>query len=154
MTATDWRTYATEANQQRFADAHARLDDLEVHPDGTITTYGVEGEYAQPQRREDERFTDWYDQAVLAAAQDEFERHCEQADFDRAYPEPADGARIEWEGDGGTLYAAYRQDLPEFSGGSWWLYGTDLRMTWRQLVTEYQLPTGLADVAMLVEEQR
>jgi hypothetical protein len=92
------------------------------------------------------------DQAVLASAQYEFERQCDEADFDRAFPEPADGARIEWEGAGGTLYAAYRQDLPEHEGGSWWLYGSDERMSWRQLVGEYRLPERLVDVATLVEE--
>jgi hypothetical protein len=142
MTTTGWRIHATETNQQRFAAAQTRLDDG-LHPPGPV---------GDTQRRKDEKFTDWYDQAVLASAQDEFERQCDEADFDRTFPEPADGARIEWEGEGGTLYAAYRQDLPEYEGGSWWLYGSDERMSWRHLVGKYRLPERLVDVATLVEE--
>lgn len=138
---TDWRTLATEANQQKFADAQARLDFDDYPP----------GEPGRKKRAEDERFTTWYDQAVLSASQDEFERQCEADEFNARWPEPADGARIEWEDRDGALYAAYRQDLPEHAGGSWWLYGSDLRYGWRELVGEYELPADLVDVTLLVE---
>lgn len=142
MTATDWRTHATQANQQRFGDAQARLDFDDYPP----------GEAGRRQRAEDERFADWYDQAVNAASQEEFERQCEDDELNARWPEPADGARIEWEGDDGTLFAAYRQDLPEHAGGSWFLYGSDDRHTWGRLVAEYRLPQWLDDVALLTEE--
>lgn len=138
---TDWRTVATEANQQRFADAQARLDEGDYPP----------GDAGRAQQAEDQRFADWYDQAVNAAAQDEFERQSERDEFDRLFPEPADGFRIEWEDSEGFLVAAYRQDELEHDGGSWWLYGGDQRCDWRSLVAEYRLPAGLTDVTVLVD---
>lgn len=156
MTATDWRTHDTEANQQRFANAQARLDDLEVQPDGTVTVRGVDGEYTQAMRDEDERFTNWYDANVLSPAHDEHERQGEIEEFQRRWPEPPDGTRIEFEADRGRLYAAYRENDPDHDQieARWYLYGSDEAWTWRDLVFRYRIPEGLADVAMLVEEQR
>lgn len=153
MTTTDWRTLATEANQQLFADAQGRLDDCEVQPDGTVTVNvrGVDVEYTAVMRAEDEKFTGWYDRNVLAAAQEEFERRGKVDEFHRHWPEPVDGARIEWEDAAGTLHAAYRQDQPEHDGGSWYRYGCDSRWTWERLVREHRLPAGLVDVAVLVD---
>lgn len=141
MTAADWRIHATEANQQKFGDAQARLDEGD-YPAGPA---------GNRQRVEDERFADWYDQAVNQCAQDEFERQGEADEFNRHWPEPPDGARIEWEADDGRLHAACRHDIPEHEGGSWWEYGRDDRYTWPRLVAEYRFPDGLDDIAVLVD---
>jgi hypothetical protein len=143
MPATDWRQHATPEAQREFADAQYRLDNL---------NFGEEG-YTPEQAEADKKLTDRYDRLVLQPAQDEFERQGEAEEFAHRYPEPADGSRIEWEGERGTVYAAQRMDFPEYDGGSWWLYGdSEYRRSWLELVREYHIPDGLADVVLLVEK--
>jgi hypothetical protein len=139
MTATDWRTHDTPAAREAFQDAQARLDEGE-RQDGQP--------YTLEQRAEDEKLTDRYDRLVLGPAHDEFLRQRDEDEFNHHFPEPADGARIEWEGHGGTLFAAFRQDIPEHEGGSWWLYGSDERYTWRRLIVEYEI--RMDDLTLLV----
>lgn len=143
MTAPDWRIHATAANQQKFADAQARLDEGDYPP----------GEPGHALRREDQRFTDWYDQAVNAASWDELERQGEIADFQQRWPEPADGARIEFEADRGKVYGAYRENDPDHEQieARWYLYGSDEAWTWPDLVFRFQLPEHLDDVTVLVD---
>jgi hypothetical protein len=143
MTATDWRTHATASNQQRFADAQARLDEGDYPP----------GDAGDNLRREDQRFADWYDQAVNAAGWDEFERQGDEDEFRRRYPEPADGSRIEFEADRGTVYGAFRQNDPDHEQveARWYLYGSNEAWTWRDLVFRYQIDMG--DLTVLVEEK-
>lgn len=139
MTAVDWRTLATEQAQREFADAQARLDD---------GLNDLATEAGRVQAAADEKFTDWYDANVLNPAQDEFERQCDEDVFNRHYPEPADGTRVEFEANRGVVFGAFREDVPEHEGGSWWLYGDDERRTWRWLVVEYQL--RMDDLTVLV----
>jgi hypothetical protein len=135
---TDWRTLATEANQQRFADAQARLDEGDYPP----------GEAGDAQRKADELFTTWYDANVNGAAQDEHERQGEEEEFNRRFPEPVDGSRFEWEDRDGVVHGAYRQDFPP-SVGDWWIYGdVNGPYTWRRLVAERHL--HMDDLAFLV----
>jgi hypothetical protein len=133
---TDWRTLATEANQQRFADAQARLDEGDYPP----------SEAGDAQRKADELFTTWYDANVLGAAQDEFERQGEEEDFRRHYPEPVEGSRFEWEDADGVMHGAYRLDRP--GGSVWWAYGEANPYTWRGLVAEHNL--HMDDLTFLV----
>jgi hypothetical protein len=140
VTATDWRTYDTPEAREAFQDAQERLDEGE-RQDGQP--------YTLEQRDEDEKLTDRYDRLVLGPAHYEFLRQCEEDEFARRFPEPDDGSRIEWEGHGGTLIAAFRQDLPEHEGGSWWLYGSDERYTWRHLVASFRFH-DVDDLTLLV----
>jgi hypothetical protein len=66
----------TDADQERFADAQARLDE------GDYPT----GEAGRAQEAEDKRFTDWYDQAVNGAAHDEFERQARRGRVPQPLP--------------------------------------------------------------------
>jgi hypothetical protein len=135
---TDWHALATEDNQQRFADAQARLDEGDYPP----------GEAGEAQRAEDKRFADWYDANVNAAAQDEHERQGEEEEFRRHFPEPVDGSRFEWEDREGVVHGAYRQDFPP-SVGDWWVYGdVDSPYSWRRLVAEHNL--HMDDLTFLV----
>jgi hypothetical protein len=135
---TDWRTLATEDNQQRAAEAQSRLDDLGVHPDGTVTTYRVDRGYPPAMRASDKRFTDWYDRNVLGAAQDEYARRREEDEFRLHYPEPPDGSRFMWEDVDGTTHVAHRRDYDFLlDGPHWWVNGHVY--TWRRLVVEFDL---------------
>lgn len=131
MAATDWRVHATPEAEQAFADAQSRLDEGD-YPDG---------EAGQVLRQCDEALTDRYDRLVLQAAQEEFARKADDAEFARLFPEPPDGGRIEFEyGDG--FHAAYRQDQREDSH-DWWLYGENGDcFTWRRLIGEFELEPG------------
>lgn len=142
MVTPDWREHATPEAQQAFADAQARLDEGDYPP----------GEAGREQERADEELTDRYDRLVLQPAQDEFERQRDEDKFNQHYPEPPDLARIEFEY-GGDFYAAYRMDVPERQGGTWWLYGPDGEpRTWRQLVVEFQF--DMDGVTVLVDRSK
>ncbi len=138
MAATDWRQHTTEEAQQALANAQYRLDNL---------NFGEEG-YTPEQAEADKKLTDRYDALVLGPAQDEFERRREADEFNRLYPEPADGGRIEFEyGDG--WHAAYRQDQAE-GNGDWWLYGENGDCySWRRLIGEFEL--GPDDITYLIK---
>lgn len=142
MTTTDWREHATPEAQRAFADAQYRLDNL---------NFGEEG-YTREQAEADRELTDRYDRLVLQPAHDEFERQSDEAEFARAFPEPADGGRIEF-GYGDGFHAAYRQDQAK-GNGDWWLYGKNGGCySWRRLIGEFELKPGdityLADAARL-----
>lgn len=139
MTATDWRTYDTPEAREEFAAAQTRLDATDFRPDGAgYETLGVD-HYTRDMAAADQKIVDRYDRLVLQPAHAEFERQCEQAEFEAHFPEPADGARIEWESSG-KVYGAYRQDDGDNAGvGTWWLYGEDKPYTWRGLVCEFQV---------------
>lgn len=147
--AIGWRQRDTPELREAFAAAQTRLDECEIREGGGYTTVGVE-HYTRDMIDADQKLADRYDRLVLQPAHAELERQCEDAEFAARWPEPPDGARIEWEGDDGTLYAAFRQDLPECEEGSWWTYGSGYHWSWRHLVCEYRIPEG-PDVTMLAE---
>ncbi len=140
MTTADWRSYDTPEAREAFHAAQERLDEGE-RQDGQP--------YTLEQRAEDEKAADRYDRLVLQPAHYEFLRQCDEDEFNHRFPEPDDGSRIEWEGHGGTLCAAFRQDIPEHEGGSWWLYGCNERYDWRRLIVEFEIQ--MADLTLLVE---
>jgi hypothetical protein len=128
-TPTGWRQFDTKEARDAFADARARLDNLDFGEDG----------YTPERAAEDRRITDRYERLVLQPAQAEFEQLCDDAEFARHFPEPADGSRVEFEQDG-VVYGAFR-----FEGGEgeedadgrplhWWLYGSNQPWSWRGLV--------------------
>lgn len=139
MTTTDWRTFDTPEFRRAFGDAQFRLDEGLYPP----------GEAGREMAKADQKLTDRYDRLVLQPAHAEFERDCDQAEFEAAYPEPADGGRIEWES-GDKVYAAYRSDdSADAEIGTWYLYGDDLPYTWRHLIGEFEISPD--SITLLVE---
>jgi hypothetical protein len=130
----------TDADQERFADAQARLDD-DDYPAGP-------GGAAQ--RRADTQFTDWYDQAVLSANDDKYAQEADEDEFRQHYPEPPDGSRIEWMDRDDIGQAAVRMDGVD-TPLNWGVYGQADGRTWRQLVVEYGIPADLVGVTFLTE---
>jgi hypothetical protein len=129
--AVDWRQHATPEAQQAFADAQARLDEGDYPP----------GEEGASKRWRDEVLTERYDRLVLGPAHYEHLRQCDEAEFAQHFPEPGDGARIEFSHDG-TTYGAFRDDVLEGPTGDWWVYGEEDQTTWRALVVRFQIDTG------------
>lgn len=130
----------TTPTYDAFCAAQSRLDDGDYPP----------GESGDRLRRADGRLTDWYDANVLGPAAYQRMVEDDQAAFEQAFPEPADGARVEWEYDD-RLWAAFRQDIDERPGGTWWRYGGDEPHTWRQLVVEHRIQ--MADLTVLVAKE-
>jgi hypothetical protein len=142
-----WRQHDTPAARSAFTNAQTRLDEAELTDDGRCITLGVDN-YTPEMRAADQATANRYDQLVLQPAHTEFERDCDNADFAAAYPEPVDGTRFEFEGDDGTLFAAFRQDDPDQpSDAHWYVYGDDQAWKWRDLVFRYQLQ--MADLELL-----
>lgn len=140
-TAPDWRTLNTPEAEAEFADAQARLDNLDHGDDG----------YTPEQVAADEKVADQYDRIVLQPAYDEWRDQREREEFDQLFPEPPDGTRIEFERDD-VVYGAYRQDCTD-TGGDWWMYGSGVEVwSWRRLVTEYEIDMDELVLLMPVAE--
>jgi hypothetical protein len=130
--STGWRQYATPEAQQAFADAQARLDNGDYTPAGAVL------------RKRDQALTGSYERMVLQPAHEEFLRQCDDDEFACRFLEPAEGARVEFEADGGVVFGAFRVDDPDRDGylGRWYLYGDDEPWTWRNLVFRYEIDMG------------
>jgi hypothetical protein len=154
-TAADWRTYATPQAQQEFADAQFRLDHADFDEDGQLFVEGA-GNVRHPVTRksldEDQKTADRYDRLVLQPAHAEFELECEQREFEHHFPEPANGSRIEWEGDG-MRYGAFREDDPTGPDEyHWYMYGVLTPYSWSALLGSYEI--DVADLVLLAEARK
>lgn len=85
----------------------------------------------------------------------------DEADFQTQWPEPPDGARIEWEARDGSRWAAIRQDGVDDGcsepGECWYYYnGHSGPLLWRDLVDELNEDgvASMTDVIILVEAER
>lgn len=142
-TLTDWRQRDTPEFRAAAGAAQSRLDYLDYGPD-----------YTPEQAEDDRKLTDRYDRLVLQPAQYEYDRQCAEDEFEHAWPEPGDGARIEWGED--IRWAAYRDDANEDDGRHWFMYN-DRRgpgHTWAELVREHaEAMYSIHDITILAETQ-
>lgn len=143
MTVTaDWSTIDTSEFRSAFGDAQARLDDLNfgdcyLNEEACSLT---DHRYTEEMAAADRKIADRYERLVLQPAHTEFERQCDEDEFARHFPEPANDARIEWEGRDGKWFGAYRVDDAEGQAtGTWYLYGENGAYTWRSLVGEFEI---------------
>lgn len=139
---TDWRQHDTKEARDAFADAQARLDNLDFGEDG----------YTPEWAAEDQKVADRYDRLVLQPAHAEFEQQCDEDEFACRWPEPKDGSRVEWEREG-IMYCARRMDEDTGQGvvrRTWCLYGEEQPWSWRDLVVRFQLDMG--ELGYLVEQ--
>jgi hypothetical protein len=149
--ATNWRTQDTPATRSAFYAAQTRLDNAELTDDGRCITVGVDN-YTREMQAADQATADRYDQLVLQPAHAEFERKCDEAEFAAQFPEPPDGARIEFGADSGFVVGAFREDDPDQpSDAHWYVYGSVDAYTWRDLVFRYEI--NMNDMVLFVPAQ-
>lgn len=88
-----------------------------------------DGEYDQEDRENLVLLAEQYE-SYLQNEQDKFVRREAEIEFHIAWPEPSDGARIEWENSDGSLFGARRDE------NNWWMYNDPNGgpHTWREIV--------------------